>query len=50
MPKVDDNTGEPISDAPEQPADLAGGKTEGDPDLPKGSNPTGSDGPTQTSK
>jgi hypothetical protein len=47
MPKVDDNTGEPLSDAPEQPADLRGGKTEDDPDLPEGSNPTGSDAPTQ---
>lgn len=33
MPKVDPETQEPISDAPDGPADLAGGKLAGDPGM-----------------
>ena len=33
MPKVDPNTGQPMSDAPEGEDDLRGGKTVGDPAL-----------------
>lgn len=45
MPKVDDESGQPMNDAPEGDSELRGGKKEGDPDLPAGSNPQGSDGP-----
>jgi len=31
MPKVDPESGEPMSDAPDEPEDQAGGKTEVDP-------------------
>jgi len=41
MPKVDENTGEPLSDEPEQASDsLRGGKVKGDPAL-KGASETG---------
>ena len=41
MPKVDPETGEPMSDEPEQARDSArGGKVEGDPAL-KGASETG---------
>ena len=41
MPKVDPQTGEPMSDDPEQPSDeLRGGMVEGDPGL-KGASETG---------
>jgi len=33
MPKVDPDTHEPISDAPDGPPDLAGGKMAGDPGM-----------------
>jgi hypothetical protein len=46
MPKVDPETHQPLSDAPDQEADeLRGGK--GRDDLADGANPTGSGGPTQ---
>jgi hypothetical protein len=46
MPKVDPETHEPMSDAPDQEsAELRGGK--GIDDLPPGANPTGSGGLTQ---
>ena len=41
MPKVDPETGEPMSDAPDAPADLRGGKELGDPAL---------DGATETGR
>ncbi len=44
MPKVDPESHEPMSDAPE--TEEGGGRSLGD-DLPEDANPTGSDGPTQ---
>jgi hypothetical protein len=45
VPKVDPETGEAMSDAPG--TEEGGGRVVGDEDLPEGSNPTGSDAPTQ---
>ena len=46
MPKVDPETNEPMSDAPDQDsADVRGGK--GREEMPTGANPTGSGGPMQ---
>lgn len=43
MPKVDPQTGEPMSDAPEGPSETRGGKQLGDPDL-EGATETGRQG------
>jgi hypothetical protein len=43
MPKVNPETGEPMSDAPEGPPDLAGGKEAGDPGM-EGATETGGSG------
>ena len=40
MPKVDDSTGQPMPDAPDQDDDTRGGKVEGDPAL-EGASETG---------
>jgi hypothetical protein len=40
MPKVNPETGEPMSDAPERSPDLAGGKQAGDPGM-EGASSTG---------
>ena len=48
MPKVNPETGEPMSDAPDMPEDQRGGKQEVD--LGSDVNPTGSDAPTQEGK
>ena len=44
MPKVDPETGEPMSDAPEESAEVRGGKEEGDPALADATE-TGGSGP-----
>lgn len=44
MPKVDPESGEPMSDAPEQPAGLRGGMKKGDPALADATE-TGGSGP-----
>ncbi len=43
MPKVDDETGEPMSDAPDAPLDQRGGMEAGDPGL-EGATETGRSG------
>ncbi len=43
MPKVNPETGEPMSDAPDGPPDLAGGKERGDPGM-EGASETGRSG------
>jgi len=48
MPKINPETGEPMTDDPSvASAEEQGGKRERDGNLPEGSNPTGSDAPTQ---
>ncbi len=42
MPKVNPETGEPMSDAPDGPTDLAGGKERGDPGMEDASETGGS--------
>lgn len=42
MPVVDPESGEPVSDAPDLPPDLAGGKKIGDPGM-EGASSTGGD-------
>ncbi|HTJ76909.1 MAG TPA: hypothetical protein VL337_16245 [Acidimicrobiales bacterium] len=42
MPVVDPQTGEPVSDAPDLPPDVAGGKGVGDPGM-EGASSTGGD-------
>lgn len=44
MPKVDPNTNEPMSDAPDAPVEQRGGKIEGDEGM-EGATPEGASGP-----
>lgn len=49
MPKVDPETGEPISDDPEGPDETRGGKSVGDPDLADATPTGGRSAPWQPS-
>lgn len=49
MPKVDPDTGQPLSDDPDGPDELRGGKKIGDPDLADATPTGGSRGPGQPS-
>ena len=44
MPKVDPETGEPVSDDPSGPIETSGGKVEGDPGM-EDATPEGASGP-----